>query len=55
MSRSVSTTTWYCFSKPPQVLTSATPGTLRNCGFTTQSCNTRNSVGVRFVSVDRTT
>ena len=55
MSRSVSTTTWYCFSNPPQVFTSATPGTLRSSGFTTQSCSMRNSVGVRLVSVDRTT
>ena len=34
---------------------SATPDTVRSCGFTTQSCRVRNSVGVRFVSVDLTT
>ena len=38
------TSTWYCFSKPPNEFTSATPGTERSWGFTTQSWSVRSSV-----------
>ena len=38
--------TWNCFSKPPMVLTSLTPATLRNCGLMIQSCAVRRSLGV---------
>ena len=37
MSRSGSIRTWYCFSYPPQVLTSAVPFTVRMFGLMTQS------------------
>ena len=38
ISGSGSMRTWYCFSKPPQELISAVPGTVRRAGLTTQSC-----------------
>ena len=40
---------WIWRAKPPIVLTSVTPGVLRNCGRTTQSCRVRRSVAVHGV------
>ncbi len=37
------TMTWYCRSRPPHELISATPATLRSSGLTTQSCRVRSS------------
>ena len=39
--------TWNCRSKPPMVLTSMTPGTLRSCGLMIQSWIVRRSVSVK--------
>ena len=48
-SRAGSGVMWIWRAKPPMVLTSVTPGTLRSCGRTTQSCNVRRSVAVNGV------
>ena len=36
--------TWYSLIAPPKLSTSATPGTCRKAGRTTQSCNARTSL-----------
>jgi hypothetical protein len=46
--------TWYCFSKPPQVVTSSTPGAVRSMSRTFQSCRVRRSMAESFLSADST-
>ena len=40
--RTGSSTTWYCFTMPPTVATSATPGTACSSNFRNQSCRLLN-------------
>ena len=42
-----SSSTWYCMSPPPNAESSATPGTARYCGPTTQSSMVFSSIGER--------
>jgi hypothetical protein len=48
-----STTTWICFSSPPQALTSATPGPNAAAGLMTQSWSVRSSAEALPSSVTR--
>ncbi len=46
-SRSGRTSTWYCFTSPPKLFTSLTPGTGLSSGATIQSWMVRRSMGDR--------
>jgi hypothetical protein len=49
-SRRGSICTWYCFSWPPQVVTSSTPAAVRRMSRTVQSCSVRRSIALSFLS-----